>query len=187
MTTPSKTTPRVRCVELRKGLDLTQEKLSERSGVSQSAVSRYEKGEHLVRESEEAIARVLNTSVAYLDGTTDDASPPQDDEPPALEAAIMRALDKTRHTLADARAVEDVMKTVVGLAAEIVDVEGAARAWLDAAASLRKSRTQVTQAALLLRVTNELVARSVDLNHAGDAALQRLGGHPPAEPVKIQR
>lgn len=184
MATPSKR-PRERFVALYKSKGFTQETLAAASGVSQSGVSRYRVGEDILPEYAAALAAALGTSVAYLNGETDDPSPSAaaDEPEQTLEAALLRALDKTRHTLADARAVEDVLRPAMGLARDL-DVDHAARQWLDAAAALRRAQQPVTVGTLLFRVTGACVAGKRDLNAEGDRDLASLGGNAPAVPMK---
>ena len=180
---------RVRVVELYKARGMSQESLAALSGVSQSGISRYVAGGTVLPEKAAAIAAALGTSTAYLDGSTDDPAPPSTDHAPdedTLENALLRALDKRRHTLADARAVEDVLRSGIGLAKPI-SLDVAAAAWLDAAAHLRRAHIPVTVATLLMRVTDALSERTRDLNSNGDSELAKLGGSPPTEPAKIPR
>jgi len=187
MPTPPKAPARPRVVALREQLSLTQVELQRRCGVSQAAISRYQNGETIMPEHAAAIARALGTTVDYLEGRTDDPSPTPEPQNrgEGLSEAILRALDKRRHTLADARAVEDAMSSVVSMLGVAAPLDQAARAWLDAAADLRRDRQPVTVSALLVRVTRELVGRHGDLNENGDRELAALGGGPPANPVKI--
>jgi len=183
MATPSKR-PRERFSALYKSKGFTQETLAAASGVSQSGVSRYRNGDDILPEYAAALASTLGTSVAYLNGETDDASPvaaPQGTEQ-TLESALLRALDKSRHTLADARAVEDVLRPAMGLARGL-DMDVAARLWLDAAAALRRHGQPVTVGTLLFRVTGAMR----DLDGDGDKELAALGAKPPPSPTKIPR
>lgn len=189
MATPPTPQPRTRFVDLYKRLGFTQLSLEERTGVSQSAISRYAKGRDIDPTHAAALAIALETSTAYLNGETDDPSPKASDpalpEHETLESALLRALDKRRHTLADTRAVEDALSSAVGLAKAVGDLDSLAAAWLDAAAALRLARLPITPTTLLMRVTEALVSRSVDLNGDGDRQLRDLGGSPPTKPVKI--
>lgn len=184
MATPPKR-PRERFVVLYKSKGFTQETLAAASGVSQSGVSRFALGDNILAEYAAALATTLGTSVAYLNGETDDPSPSAAVAEPeqTLEAALLRALDKTRHTLADARAVEDVLRPAMGLAREI-DLDAAARQWLDAAAALRRMQQPVTVGTLLFRVTGTRAAGTRDLNAEGDRELAALGGQVPPVPTQ---
>lgn len=177
--------PSDRFVALYKSKGFTQESLAEASGVSQSGVSRFGVGDNILPESAAAIASTLGTSVAYLNGETDDPSPSVAAAEPeqTLEAALLRALDKTRHTLADARAVEDVLRPAMGLAKGL-DIDHAARQWLDAAAALRRAQQPVTVGTLLFRVTGSRAAGTRDLNAEGDRELASLGGQAPPIPTR---
>ena len=176
---PTTPKPRTRFVDLYRARGYTQETLAAATGVSQSAVSRYGSGRTILAEHVAALAIALDTSPAYLDGATDDPAPAPatDAAEHTLESAILRALDKARHTLADARAVEDVLRGTIGLV-KAAHLDAAAREWLDAAAALRRLQQPVTVATLLVEVTAEL-------NAAGDRELARLGAIAPKAPTKL--
>lgn len=175
---PTTPKPRTRFVELYRARGYTQETLAAATGVSQSAVSRYGSGRTILAEHVAALAIALDTSPGYLDGATDDPAPApaSDAAEHTLESAILRALDKARHTLADARAVEDVLRGTIGL----VKAEH-----LDAAAALRRVQQPVTVATLLVEVTDRLAGRTAELNAAGDRELARLGAVAPMAPTKL--
>jgi transcriptional regulator with XRE-family HTH domain len=78
----------------RKRLELSQEQLAERIGVTQSAVSYYERSETDIGSSiVKLLADALECSADYLLGLTDDPTPVRG--PPGLtehEAAVVAAL-----------------------------------------------------------------------------------------------
>ena len=64
--------------ERRKVLKLNQEELAALLNITQSQISRYERGENEPSgEQLVALAHILNTSTDYLLGMTDDPNPPQ--------------------------------------------------------------------------------------------------------------
>jgi transcriptional regulator with XRE-family HTH domain len=83
-----------RIYDLRIQRKWTQTELAERSGVSQNAISNYERSEREAGSTAiVALARALNCSADYLLGLTDDPTPVRG--PPGLtehEAAVVAAL-----------------------------------------------------------------------------------------------
>lgn len=64
---------RTRLVERRRAMGLTQKQLAEKSGCSESSISRYETGEYLPHiDPSLRIASALDTSLEYLFGDVDD-------------------------------------------------------------------------------------------------------------------
>lgn len=84
------------------------------------------------------------------------------DRPPmSLEDALDRAFDRGVHSLHDALAVRMAFATAPPMHG-IADVVAAARAWLDAAAELRRTGRDVTLVALLERVTERMTRNEAD-------------------------
>ena len=68
--------------ELRKKLNLTQEKLSEKIGVSAMTVRRWEWGDRIPRANElEKLAQALGTTAGYLLGETENAGAHEEKTP----------------------------------------------------------------------------------------------------------
>jgi transcriptional regulator with XRE-family HTH domain len=193
-----------RAKKRRLALGLTQLQVADRSGLSQESISRIEGGRLKGRQADtqEKLAGALGVSVDWLLGRGSEAdvgTPPQvTDGPPAparpervepvdespLEAALGEAFDKTKHALRDVVAVQKALRSFHQKQKDESDLVVAARAWLDAAAALRKEGTEVTLEALLWRVTvgkpsahNERVAneRTTALNDEARARAKAAG------------
>ncbi len=174
--------PRIR--ERRLALGLTQADLATRSGLSQEAISRLENGRirGLMQPTQDALARALDVSVAWLRGGDDQSPPPPaprpsigasaapvaapdapatepDDEPDddagdPLMHAVSRSFDARRHhLLVDANRVLDTLRAADRRLVADAELPDATRAWLDAASALRREGVAVTTENLLLRVT----------------------------------
>lgn len=76
---------------LRKGADLTQDALADKIGVASDTISRWENGKRQPRSGDIAkLASVLNTSVSYILGETEDATPAPANVPANPTAGIIR-------------------------------------------------------------------------------------------------
>ena len=195
---PNTPKPRTRFVDLYRARGYTQETLAAATGVSQSAVSRYGSGRTILAEHVAALAIALDTSPAYLDGATDDPAPApaSDAAEHTLESAILRALDKARHTLADARAVEDVLRGTIGLVkAEHLDAAAREKvptgiAWSTALrirwtiAGKSRSATPLSSSAAPTSISSRtcLPKPEIGPDRSGQQR-QHVGGHPP-EPLR---
>jgi len=146
-------------------------------------VNRIENGKSQLnsRKQVSALARGFGLSVAQLEAYLEGRVPlaatvrlvrapeaPEElpeDEPPAdpphpddegvdpLEPALLWALDRERHSVRDLDAVRAAIRRTARMAAPGADLVSAARAWLDAAARLRKRGVAVTLETLLLETT----------------------------------
>lgn len=200
---------------LRQGLGFSQAGLAEVSGVSQSTISRIEKGTpHKVSgENERALAKALGTTVDYLMGRTAEQGThqpaPRAHGPRAgavaedladgtpLERTLGIAFDATRHLLRDIAAVQKAVGEDTFQwqdADDAVNVDKA-RAWLDAAAALRRAGAKVTSGALLDAVTfgktqraREVAAeREAAANAEADAKLAADDEIVPLSPAQIEQ
>lgn len=81
-----------------------------------------------------------------------EAPAPEEDEDP-FSVALLWALDRDRHTMRDIDAVRAALRATARMASPGTDLIEAARAWLDAAARLRRAGKPVTIETLLLEVT----------------------------------
>lgn len=87
------------------------------------------------------------------DGPPPDPPHPEDEEVDPLEPALLWALDRERHSMRDLDAVRSVVRGTARMSAPGADLVHAARAWLDAAARLRKRGVAVTLESLLMEIT----------------------------------
>lgn len=197
---------------LREALRLKQKDVADRSGEpkwTHNYVSRAESGnlQMSTPRSRAGLARGLGLTVddfvAYIDGeislaeakarvrgtsarAANDA--PGVAEPDievatgtSLESALDGASVKGRHTFGDAKAVERALGETFRFETG-VDAVSAARAWLDAAAALRREGKPVTTETLLLRVTYgkggptaAQIERDDRINDEARAAAEELG------------
>ncbi len=109
-----------RIAERRRAMGLTQEELAARLGISAQQVSEHERGRRRIPGPRLAeIARVLNTSVAYLVGETDDPSPlaKTPDTPPARSGRLSPAqqLRELGAMLRGAGATEEDVRIIMEL------------------------------------------------------------------------
>lgn len=169
---------RVRLVLERTGW--SQRELARQAGLAGSHISLImtRLGENVRPETLRAIAAAAKVSEAWLitgRGSPDDApeggdvaqttTPATAPVPAAVESPLVHALgvafDHTRHSVNDLRAVQDALSdgSFQWQRAE-GDLVDAARAWLDAAASLRREGHRVTTVAILYRVTIGNAART---------------------------
>lgn len=166
---------------LREALNLTQGELSRRAGFSKGAgayISKIERGDNALsdRETHSKLARGFGLTPqeldAYLRGEVsledtvararEDLGPAPEEPAPEVQledgddpfaVALLWALDKERHTMRDLDAVRGSLRGIARMADRDADLIEAARAWLDAAARLRRSGKAVTLESLLLEVT----------------------------------
>lgn len=195
----------------RQGLGMTQAQLSERSGLSQEAISRVENGKikGLLAPTQEALARALGVSVSWLMGAGDGGAEhlegalgyvPRDpevvrEENDPLVIALGDAFDPKRHLVVDTHAVLRALRATDRRLVEGADLVGAARRWLDAAAGLRREGIMVTSENVLVRATLGRTARAgelatereADANAEADAKLRARGIEPGAPKVQLPR
>ena len=146
-----------------------------------------------------ALARAAGVSVAWLEdgtGSPEDGAPaaegaathgdgaeapaPTDDES-APEAALVQVLDPRRHTLADLDAARAALRAIDRNVRADAAPEDLARAWLEAAAALRRRGVVATPRAVTEQVAvGSLPRRTAPsvANEAGDAAARELGVEP---------
>lgn len=195
----------------RQALGVTQAQLSERSGLSQEAISRVENGKikGLLAPTQEALARALGVSVSWLMGAPDTSAEAHEavphggaretvvvrDEDDPLVLALGDAFDPKRHLVLDTHAVLRALRATDRRLVEGADLVGAARRWLDAAAGLRREGIQVSTENVLVRATlgraahaGELAAeREAQANAEADARLRARGIEPAAGAVQLPR
>ena len=100
-----------RIARLRKERGLNQKQLAAQLGVSVDSVRRWEQGKRspdvdMLRN----IARALNTTVSYISGETDDASPMQTN-PPVVEISPSKGSSGSRFDLDDSAFMERLIKS----------------------------------------------------------------------------
>lgn len=167
---------------MREALKLTQGELSKRAGFSRAAgayISKIERGDSALsdRETHAKLARGFGLTPQEFDAylreevsledtlarVRDDAEiEPAEPESAAVSledgddpfaVALLWALDRDRHTMRDLDAVRGSLRGIARMADPQADLIEAARAWLDAAARLRRAGKAVTLESLLLEVT----------------------------------
>ncbi len=101
-----------RVIQLRKALNMTQAELSDRIGLRQNQVSRYEKGAYNPSvETLQVMAQVLNTSTDYLLGLSNVPHPGAEPDPhPDLSPAEREMLHLLRQY--DERGKETLVEMV---------------------------------------------------------------------------
>ncbi len=100
-----------RIARLRKERGLNQSQLAKQLGVSVDSVRRWEQGKRSPDvEMLRTLARVLNTTVSYITGETDDASPMQTN-PPVVNIASGRGSGGSRFDLDDSAFMERLIKS----------------------------------------------------------------------------
>jgi transcriptional regulator with XRE-family HTH domain len=92
----------------------------------------------------------------------------EDDDSP-LDRALLEAIDKTKHTLGDAASVRRVTRSTLQNQHLDGDLVAAARAWLDAAAHLRRAGIRVTAEAMLPLLTVGIKATAQQHERAREA------------------
>lgn len=157
-----------RIEESRKKKGLSQQELALAIGTGQTNISRWERDgvNDLKANHMRGLLKALGVTEAYLRGESDSDAPPptpKTAEPagiPAksnpdwrvrIEKALVRALDRDRHTLQDV----DAVRAMVGETAYFppdFDAERAAGAWLDACAQLREAGLPATSANVAVAV-----------------------------------
>ncbi len=180
---------RVRQQRLAQGM--TQADLAARSGLSQEAISRIENGKikGLLQSTQGALATALGTTAEYLRGDTESSELPalalgalsretvvERDEDDPLVVALGRAFDYTRHLVVDTHAVLETLRATDRRLVEGLDLDVAARAWLDAAAALRREGIPVTTQNVLVRVTAGRSPRAQSAVDAREAAATAEAG-----------
>lgn len=166
---------------MREALRLTQAELSKRAGFSRAAgayISKIERGDNQLsdRETHAKLARGFGLTPQEFDAylreevtledtlarVRDDAELAPEEPAPVVEledgddpfaVALLWALDRDRHTMRDLDAVRGSLRGIARMADPQADLIEAARAWLDAAARLRRAGKPVTLESLLLEVT----------------------------------
>lgn len=194
-----------RAKALRERLGLTQDQAAERGGLRRDEVTKVERGTNKASTSRirEGLARAygvtLDQLAGYLEGSLSLASLPLPEMPPrespqverddahgALAAELWRVADRERHTLADVDAVRMILASEVDRQERrSLDLSDAARAWLDAAARLRRRGERVTAPALLVALLERSSAdaeraaeRATVANAEGDRKARELGVEP---------
>jgi len=153
--------------------DMTQAQLAARSGVSQSTISRLERGvdiAHGFSDTHAALAKALRVSVTDLyghspsgDAGIPEPAPSRSDtvkrmgiayaEGPDrdIAQALLVAFDKARHTIDDVLAAQDLLASAAA-ASRGIDLAQTAARLLDAAASLRALGIAPTSSAVAVRL-----------------------------------
>lgn len=129
----------------------THAKLARGFGLTPLRFDLYLRGE-LSLEEAISLVRLREQSEPPEPEEQPEAPAPDEDEDP-FSVALLWALDRDRHTMRDLDAVRAALRTTARMAAPGTDLIEAARAWLDAAARLRRAGKPVTIETLLLEVT----------------------------------
>jgi transcriptional regulator with XRE-family HTH domain len=151
----------------RLALGLSQDELAAAANVSQSRLSRFERGEaDLDDTAARRVAITLKTTLEALAAPEGEVALERDepplpravaaidpDEVSALELALGRAFDPDRHQPRDLEAVLRIVRGMHFRLREEYDLVAAARQWLDAGSALRKEDVEVTSTSLLWRMT----------------------------------
>ncbi len=154
--------------ELRTARKIAKNNLAKRLGVPFSTVNHWELhgaspnqanmrkliDELKLTPSEKTKLTELWLAIPRGEGEAGEVVPPASTRPTgeaetALEALLTRSIVPGRHTMFDALGVFRVLSEAAPLVAELALEEAAARAWLDAAASLRERGVKVSAATLL--------------------------------------
>lgn len=134
----------------------SQTQLAERAGVSQSMVSRAEKGKPLEAENLRAIVQAVSGAPVPTGPST--IRPAATEETALLEAALSLAFDGARHRIGDGSAVIAAFKGAP-IPVDGDELNRIAREWLDAAARLRSSGQVITAQSLAWEISRRGVAR----------------------------
>ena len=188
---------------LRERLGLSQQAVADRGGFPRPQLAKVETGHNKLstadmrRQLALGLGVTVRTLEAYIEGglslddavstvTGPDAAPAataDSDDGRALGLALVQAIVPGRHELEDLDAVRSLLRGVELMADERdgLDLVGAARRWLDAAAYLRRRGRPVTAGAVLLQSTaapESQAARSAAADAAGDAKARERAFEP---------
>lgn len=156
--------------DLRKGRGHSQERMAELTGMSQSKISRIEKGEadNLDRVEQVTLAKILGTSIEYLYDEIDDPHPrgagaaptsaprssPADPRVARVERALIATMTDAGYELGDFDAARDAVRETGPALLLDVDPARFARQLIDAARQLRDAGLPLTTANVLARAAS---------------------------------
>lgn len=161
-----------------------QEALARGFGLSERDLRAYLGGSLDIEATMERATTGGDTAAATPPAPQETAAPrPADTAHDRIDAALARAFRSSeRFELQDVDAIRKILRAPTGLRRDAGDLERVARAWLNAAASLRVRGESVSIESLMFELASPqerdaLRDRSADLNSGGDEKLRAIAGN----------